>query len=120
MTRLRRRRGVSQRDPPDLTALDERDAIALGRDHRRVPFADPARRAAAERHDPDRLLDARRETVGVGVLAAIALLAAADVDDRLGVGRPAEVANLMAVCVGIVVDRLSLIVWLTGIPPIHC
>jgi len=83
---------------PDLPFGKPRDEIALRRKGWRAALADFARRAAIERDDPHVLLNAIGEMRGVrsdvfGVVGG----ASAYIEDGFCVGRPGEIAYLLAV-----------------------
>jgi hypothetical protein len=82
-------RRVRERGPPDLAALHERHAVALRGDRRRAALTDAPRISSGDRHDPDRLLDARDQAVRIRVLAFLVRAATAHEHDGAGVGRPA-------------------------------
>ena len=80
--------------PPDLAAVREGDSVALGGNGSLAAFADLARRGAIQSGQPDFLRHALGVRRGIG-------RSAADVDQRGGVGQPAQTRDLLAVIGGI-------------------
>ena len=66
-----------------------------------MSLADAPRISARDRHDPHRLLDARDEAVGVRVLTLLVRAPTAHEHDGAGVGRPAQVAHLLPIVIGV-------------------
>ena len=109
---------IGERRPPHLAALEKCDAVALGGDHGRIAFAQPAHRAARHRDEPDLLLDRGRQAARVGDLAAPVGAAAPGVDDRLPIGRPGEIADFLAVVVRVRGELAALVVGRRGHPDV--
>src|ERR1039458_117814 len=76
------RRARIGRRPPELALMNPSDAAVARRHGGRIAFADLARRAAREAHQPDILLGTLRIERGVRILAGAVRALEARVDDR--------------------------------------
>ncbi|GIV60848.1 MAG: hypothetical protein KatS3mg043_1937 [Rhodothermaceae bacterium] len=98
---LRLRFTVVERDGPDLPATEEGQGTTIGRDGRGLSLGQPLRGAACHRDDPDLLFCAVGMTCRVRVFSLPVRVAPAYVDDPLALRGEDQVAERLAVVLGV-------------------